>query len=324
MAAWWGGLLASLLWITMVTTPCLGQSGDSGDWGSGFDVSMTTLSWDNATSSSQKYSDRPGGSQKETSVSWVKSTPATSQLPQSTTPQFDLETKQDETPPIDPETKQDETPPTDPETKHNETPPIDPETKHDETPPNDPMTKHDETPPIDPETKHDETPPNDPMTKHDETPPIDPETKDECSFRFSTSQASAKRLKAQSQDLANLKAIQHGHQAVVENLVQYIGAELSTHRSYEDIIKENIAGIREEHQICDGVVQKVAEDLEGELEGDVLEALAGIQRIKDGSRALDSFLQTAADVAARLETSSLSLQASFTKQLKDSLKMLHR
>jgi hypothetical protein len=44
--------------------------------------------------------------------------------------------------------------------------------------------------------------------------------------------------------LAYLKAIQHGNQAVVENLVQYIGAELGEEQSYEDVIEENIVGIR--------------------------------------------------------------------------------
>nr|XP_046155167.1 uncharacterized protein si:ch211-142k18.1 [Oncorhynchus gorbuscha] len=101
---------------------------------------------------------------------------------------------------------------------------------------------------------------------------------DECSVHFSTSQASARRLKAQREELAYLKAIQHGNQAVVENLVQYIGAELGEEQSYEDVIEENIVGIREEQQSCNGVVQKVMEDLEGQLEGDVLEALTGIQK----------------------------------------------
>ena len=63
----------------------------------------------------------------------------------------------------------------------------------------------------------------------------------------------------------------------MENLIQYVGAELGE-QSYEDVIQENVVGIRDDHLSCDGLVKKVAEDLEGQLEGDVEEALAGMQK----------------------------------------------
>ncbi|XP_045577133.1 uncharacterized protein si:ch211-142k18.1 isoform X2 [Salmo salar] len=163
MGCWWCWLLVTLLWVSTITNPCLGQSGDSSDWGSGFDVSMTTLSSNKNTSSSQEPGDYPAGSETETRESWVKILPPK------------------------------------------------------------------------------------PVFHYKPEP-------DECSVHFSTSQASARRLKAQREELAYLKAIQHGNQAVVENLVQYIGAELGDEQRYEDVIEENIVGIREEQQSCNGVL----------------------------------------------------------------------
>lgn len=93
---------------------------------------------------------------------------------------------------------------------------------------------------------------------------------DKCSVHFNTNAASARRLKAQREELAYLEQIQHGNKAVMENLVQYVGAELGDH-SYTDVIQENIAGIREDHTSCQGVVEKIVDDLEKQLEGDVLE-----------------------------------------------------
>ncbi|XP_041725999.1 uncharacterized protein si:ch211-142k18.1 isoform X2 [Coregonus clupeaformis] len=175
MGHWWCWLLATLLWVSTITTPCLGQSGDSADWGSGFDISMTTLGTNNNTSSSQEPGDYPAGSETETGESWVKTPPPTS-------------------------------------------------------------------PP----------PPPKPVLHYEPEP-------DECSVHF-----------------------------------------------------------REEQQSCNGVVQKVVEDLDGQLEGDVLEALAGILKIKEESLAFEGLLQATADIAMRLDSLSQTLHASFTKQLKDS------
>ncbi|XP_071394099.1 uncharacterized protein [Centroberyx affinis] len=145
---------------------------------------------------------------------------------------------------------------------------------------------------------------------------------DKCSVHFNTNSASARRLKAQKEELAYLKAIQHGNQAVMENLVQYVGAELGE-QSYTDVIQENIVGIREDHVSCQGVVEKAVEDLEKQLEGDVLEALAGMQKIREESLAFEDMLRATADIAGRLESSSQALHASFTKQLKNALKIHH-
>lgn len=100
---------------------------------------------------------------------------------------------------------------------------------------------------------------------------------DKCSVHFNTNAASARRLKAQKEELAYLQAIQHGNKAVMENLAQFVGAELGD-QSYEDVIKENIIGIQEDQKSCHEVVEKAEEDLEKQLEGEVSGAVAGMQK----------------------------------------------
>lgn len=109
-----------------------------------------------------------------------------------------------------------------------------------------------------------------PMLHYDSQP-------DECTVHFSTNTASARRLKAQKEELAYLQAIQHGNRAVMENLVQFVGAELGD-QSYEGVIKENIVGIQDESKRCHEVVEKAEVDLEKQLAGDVLDALVGMQK----------------------------------------------
>lgn len=143
---------------------------------------------------------------------------------------------------------------------------------------------------------------------------------DKCSVHFSTNAASARRLKAQREEVAYLQAIQHGNKAVMENLEQFVGAELGD-QSYEDVIKENVIGIQEDHKSCHEVVEKAEEDLEKQLEGNVLDSLSAMQKIREESLAFEDMLRTAADIANRLEISSQALHASFTKQLKDIVKI---
>ena len=101
---------------------------------------------------------------------------------------------------------------------------------------------------------------------------------DVCSTHFSTKpRVSARWLKAQREELTHMRAVQHGNQAVVENLVQYLSEEVGEQR-YEDIIQENIAGIKEGHASCQEATQKALEDLERQLEGDVMETLSRMQR----------------------------------------------
>nr|XP_019953364.1 PREDICTED: uncharacterized protein LOC109636203 isoform X2 [Paralichthys olivaceus] len=100
---------------------------------------------------------------------------------------------------------------------------------------------------------------------------------DRCSLYFSTNAALARRPKAQREELAYLQAIQHGNEAVMENLAQFVGAEVGDQR-YEDVIEENIAGTQEEHKRCHEVVEKAEEDLEKQLMGDTLDALTGMQK----------------------------------------------
>lgn len=100
---------------------------------------------------------------------------------------------------------------------------------------------------------------------------------DRCSVHFSTNTASARRLKAQREELAYLQAIQHGNKAVMENLVQFVGNELGDQR-YEDVIKENVIGIQEDQKSWHEVVEKAEEDLKKQLEGDVPDSFSGIHK----------------------------------------------
>lgn len=100
---------------------------------------------------------------------------------------------------------------------------------------------------------------------------------DRCSVHFSTNTASARRLKAQREELAYLQAIQHGNKAVMENLVQFVGNELGD-QCYEDVIKENVIGIQEDQKSWHEVVEKAEEDLKKQLEGDVPDSLSGIHK----------------------------------------------
>ncbi|XP_061602673.1 uncharacterized protein si:ch211-142k18.1 [Cololabis saira] len=144
---------------------------------------------------------------------------------------------------------------------------------------------------------------------------------DMCSVHFSTNAAaSARRMKAQREELAYLQAIQHGNKAIVENLEQFVGAELGN-QTYEDMIKENIFGIQEDHKNCSEVVEKAEEDLKKQLEGDISGSVLGMQKIKEESLVFEDMLRTATDIARRLESSSQALHASFTRQLKDIVKI---
>ncbi|XP_029965732.1 uncharacterized protein LOC115401597 [Salarias fasciatus] len=150
---------------------------------------------------------------------------------------------------------------------------------------------------------------------HQEPPPAD-----RCSVFFNTNVAWARRLKAQREELAYLQAIQKGNKAVVENLEQFVGAEMGDQR-YEDVIKENVIGTQEDHKSCHEVLEKAEEDLEKQLEGDAADSHTGMQKIRAESSALEAMLRAAADTASRLESSSQALHASFTKQLRDIVKL---
>ncbi|KAJ8356919.1 hypothetical protein SKAU_G00197130 [Synaphobranchus kaupii] len=136
-----------------------------------------------------------------------------------------------------------------------------------------------------------------------------------CSAFFHTCPTVPRWLRAQKEELSYLRAIQHGNQAVMENLIQYVSAEMGEQR-YQEVILENVAGIKEDHLSCQGVVQKITDNLETQLEGEALESLAEAQKIKEESLAFEDMLRTAAEIANKLEISSQALHTSFTKQLK--------
>ncbi|CAL8312959.1 unnamed protein product [Lota lota] len=140
---------------------------------------------------------------------------------------------------------------------------------------------------------------------------------DACSTHFNTNtRVSARWLKAQREELSYMRAIQHGNQAIVENLAQYVSAEVGEQR-YEDIIQENIVGIKEDHASCQGATQKALEDLQKQLEGDVMETLTGMHKIREELAAFEGMRRSVADAAARLELAVPALQASFTRKLRN-------
>ncbi|XP_051951539.1 uncharacterized protein si:ch211-142k18.1 [Xyrauchen texanus] len=147
-----------------------------------------------------------------------------------------------------------------------------------------------------------------------------PETKDgDCSVSFHTSQVMSRRLRAFREEVAYLKAIQHGNHAVMENLVQFVGAEMGDQR-YEDLIQENIVGIKEDHISCESVVTKATEEMENQLEGDAQATLTGIQKIKEESLVFEEMLRTTADIATQMESSSRALHVELMKQLRKNMR----
>ncbi|KAJ8409157.1 hypothetical protein AAFF_G00241780 [Aldrovandia affinis] len=146
-------------------------------------------------------------------------------------------------------------------------------------------------------------------------PPVTGSNRGSCSALFHTCPGPARWLRVQREELSYLRAIQHGNQAVMENLIQYVSAEMGEQR-YQDLIQDNVVGIREDHLSCQGVVQKITDNLETQLEGEALETLGEAQKIKEESLAFEEMLRAAADIANKLEVSFQALRSSFTKQLK--------
>ncbi|KAK9956354.1 hypothetical protein ABG768_014092 [Culter alburnus] len=143
-----------------------------------------------------------------------------------------------------------------------------------------------------------------------------PETEGgDCYVNFHTSQVMSRRLRAFREEVAYLKALQHGNQAVMENLVQFVGAEMGDRR-YEEVIQENIVGLREDHVSCESVVTKATEEMESQLQGDTQDTSAGIQKIKEESLAFEEMLRTASAIATRLESSSRALHVEMIEQLR--------
>ncbi|KAM8827045.1 uncharacterized protein ACB058_020129 [Synchiropus picturatus] len=147
-----------------------------------------------------------------------------------------------------------------------------------------------------------------------------PHPQDKCSLHFSTCGTTARSLREQGEEMAHLRALQNGNSEVMENLVQVVGEELGDRR-YEDVIKENIVSAQEEQKSCQEVLEKAEEDLKKQLEGEVLDTLAGMHKIKEESSSIEEMIRAAADIAARLESSSQQLHVSFTKPLRDSIKI---
>lgn len=97
---------------------------------------------------------------------------------------------------------------------------------------------------------------------------------DRCAVHFSTSSL---RLKADKEHLAYMQTVQRGNKAVIENLLQFVGAELGDQR-YKDVIKENIIGIQEDKKTCHEVVEKAEEDMRECLEGHATGMLLGMKK----------------------------------------------
>lgn len=97
---------------------------------------------------------------------------------------------------------------------------------------------------------------------------------DRCSVHFSTSSRS---LKAGKEQLAYMQTVQHRNKAVMDNLLQFVGAELGDER-YEDVIKENVIGIQEDQKTCNEVVEKAENDMQEQLEGEATTMLTGMKK----------------------------------------------
>lgn len=97
---------------------------------------------------------------------------------------------------------------------------------------------------------------------------------DQCSVRFGTA---SRRPRAQWEELAYLQALQRANGAAVDDLEQYVEAEVGGQR-YEDVIAENVAAVREEQESCRGEVQEAEEELQQRLEGDVPGIVRGMKR----------------------------------------------
>lgn len=74
-----------------------------------------------------------------------------------------------------------------------------------------------------------------------------------------------------------MHTVQHGNKAVMDNLLQFVGAELGDER-YEDVIKENIIGIQEDQKTCHEVVKNAEDDMQEQLEGEASAMLTGMKK----------------------------------------------
>lgn len=97
---------------------------------------------------------------------------------------------------------------------------------------------------------------------------------DRCAVHFSTS---ALRLKAGKEHLAYTHTVQRGNRAVMDNLLQFVGAELGDQR-YEDVIRENVIGIQEDQKTWHQVVEKAENDMQEQLEGQASGTLVGMEK----------------------------------------------
>lgn len=97
---------------------------------------------------------------------------------------------------------------------------------------------------------------------------------DRCAVHFSTSPL---RLKAGTEHLAYMHTVQRGNKAVMDDLLQFVGAELGDQR-YEDVIRESIIGIQEDQKTCHQVVGKAEDDMQERLEGQASGMLLGMEK----------------------------------------------
>lgn len=93
---------------------------------------------------------------------------------------------------------------------------------------------------------------------------VEPGGPDECSVRFGTG---GRRPSTQWEELGFLQALQRANRAVLDNLEQYVEAEVGGQR-YQEVIAEDVAAAREEQENCRAAVENAEEDLQRRLEGD--------------------------------------------------------
>lgn len=96
---------------------------------------------------------------------------------------------------------------------------------------------------------------------------------DRCAVHFSTLSLGPK---ADREQLAHMQSVQRGNKAVIDNLMQFVGAELGEQR-YEDVIKENIISVQEDQKTCHRAVEEAEDDMQEQLKGQATGTLVGME-----------------------------------------------
>ncbi|KAK1170420.1 hypothetical protein AOXY_G7261 [Acipenser oxyrinchus oxyrinchus] len=147
---------------------------------------------------------------------------------------------------------------------------------------------------------------------------LEPESSsDQCSITFHTTQqpvssspCSARKDQRVSweEELSYLNKLAHSNKVLMESLIYTASSEVGEEK-YQEVISEAIVGIREDNLKFDGVVKKVLDEFEMQLEGD----LDGAQKVKEEYLIVEQMLRSTERIAKKLERASQDLYSSLTK-----------